>query len=258
MTTHYPDRAGPDGSPWVNARVAGVLYLVIIVFGLFSEVIVRSRLTVTSDPAATAANIRDSAWLFRLGFTANLVFILCEVALVVILYLLFRPVSGTASLVAAAFRLTSLAVYGLNLVNMFGALVVLDDADYLTESAARREEMALFFLELHKYGYAIGLTFFGVNSLIMGYLLAKSSHVPTALGILLSVAGVGYLAHTFAYFVIPGYHGSAAPILLAPALVAEIWFCAFLLWRGGGLREWDEPAPTPIERLNRGGDTLVA
>lgn len=258
MTTFHPDTAAPGRSTWVNGRVAGVLYLVIIVFGLFSEVLVRARLTVWTDPAATAANIRDSAWLFRLGFAANLVFILCEVALVVILYLLFRPVSRTVSLVAAAFRLTSLPIYALNLVNMFGALLVLDDADYLTGSTVGREETALFFLELHKYGYAIGLTFFGANSLFMGYLLVKSRHVPTALGILLSVAGVGYLANSFAYFLIPGYHGSAAPILLAPALVAEVWFCAFLLWRGGGLDDWDEPAPTPTERLNLGGDTLVA
>jgi Domain of unknown function (DUF4386) len=257
MTTH-PDHAAPGGSAWVNARLAGVLYLVIIVFGLFSEVLVRRRLTVTSDPAGTAANIRDSAWLFRLGFAANLVFILCEVALVVILYLLFRPVSRIVSLVAAAFRLTSLPIYALNLVNMFGALVVLDDADYLTGSTDGREETALFFLELHHYGFAIGLTFFGVNSLFMGYLLAKSSHVPAALGVLLSVAGVGYLVNSFAYFIIPGYQGSATPIFLAPALVAEVWFCAFLLWRGGGLAEWDEPAPTPTERLNLGGDTLVA
>jgi hypothetical protein len=255
MTTH-PDRAAPGGSAWVNARLAGVLYLVIIVFGLFSEAL-RRRVTVSADPAATAANLRDSAWLFRLGFAAHLTFILCEVALVVILYLLFRPVNPTASLVAAAFRLTSLAVYALNLLNMFAALLVLDGADYLTGPTAGREETALFFLELHKYGYAIGLTFFGVNSLIMGYLLVKSSHVPTTLGVLLAVAGVGYLAHCFGYFLIPSYAGSV-PILLAPALVAEVWFCGFLLWRGGGIGEWDEPAPTPTERLNLGGDTLVA
>jgi len=211
----------------INARVAGLLYLVILVFGLFSEVVVRAGVTVPGDPAATAANIRDAEWLYRLGFVANLTYLVGEVALTVILYLLFRSVNPPVSLVAAAFRLVSVTIFGLNLLNMFAALVAPDD-------------LALFFLDLHTYGYALGLCFFAVNCVAMGYLLARSSHAPTVLGVLLAVAGAGYLASSLLYFLVPGYGGGLLPVLLAPALIAETWFCVLLLRRGGGVLEWEQ------------------
>lgn len=226
----------------VNARVAGVLYLVILVFGLFTEVLVRGRLIVRADAVATAENILDAEWLFRFGFAASLVYTLGEVAMTIILYLLFRPVSRELSMIAAAFRLTSLAIFGINLLNMFAALLILAEADYMTAfGTGQPEALALLFLDLHRYGYLIGLTFFAVNCFFMGYLLVRSSHVPTVLGILLGVAGLGYLTNSFMFFLIPGYDGSVLPLLLAPAVVAETWFCLVLLWKGGGVPEWAEP-----------------
>jgi hypothetical protein len=220
------------GRRWVDARLAGVLYLVVIVFGLFNEVVVRFRLIEPGDAAATAENIRESEWLLRVGLSANLVLILGEVALTVILYLLFRSVSRTLSLLAAAFRLLVLAVTGLNLLNNFAALVVLD--------SGQPASLALLYLDLHQYGYGIGTTFFGVNCLVMGYLLARSSHAPRTLGILLGVAGLGYLTNSFTFFLVPGYDGAAMPLLLAPAIVAESWFCLHLLRKGGGVDDWTE------------------
>lgn len=219
----------------INARVAGALYLVIIVFGIATELI-RSSVLVSGDPAATAENVRDSGWLLRAAFSATLAYILCEVVLTVILYLLFTPVSRPVSMVAAAFRLISLAIYGLNLVNLLAPVLLID--------AGQPQSSALLFLDLHLYGYSIGLTFFAMNCFAMGYLLVKSSHVPTALGILLGVAGVGYLTNSYAYFLVPGYHGSATLLLLAPAVVAEVWFTVFLLRKGGGVQEWSSRPAT--------------
>lgn len=86
------DRTGE--SPFASARVAGLLYLVIITLGIFAEVVVRSRLPAREqDPL---------------------------------------------SLLAAAFRLTQTAIIGLNLLNMFGALLILRDADYLGPVRPRR------------------------------------------------------------------------------------------------------------------------
>ena len=216
----------------INGRVAGALYLVIIVFGIAAELI-RSSVLVSGDAAATAENVRDSEWLLRAAFSATLAYTLCEVVLTVILYLLFRPVSQPLSMIAAAFRLISLAIYGLNQLNMLAPLLLAD--------AGQPQTLALLFLDLHQYGYAIGLTFFAANCFAMSYLLVKSSHVPTALGILLGVAGVGYLVHSYAYFLVPGHLGSAMLILFAPAVVAETWFCLLLLRKGGGVQAWEEP-----------------
>ena len=82
------------------ARITGVLYLIIIGFGLFSEVFVRGSLIVHGDAAATANNILASESLFRVGFACDLVIFLCDVAVAIMLYILLRSVSKTGSLVS--------------------------------------------------------------------------------------------------------------------------------------------------------------
>jgi hypothetical protein len=226
------------GTSFVSARLAGVLYLTIITFGIFAEVVVRSRLIADGDAQATAANIRDSEWLFRLGFAADLVVFLCDVALAIVLFFLFRPVSRIVSALAAAFRLTQTAIIGLNLLSMFGALLIVREADYLRVFGREGSEaLALFLLDLHKYGYTLGLTFFGLSTLAIAYLALRSRVVPRGLAALLALAGLGYLGDSFAFFLVPGYDGSISPVLLAPALVGELWFALWLLFKGWRLEE---------------------
>lgn len=226
------------GSSFVSARIAGVLYLIIFTCGIFAEVVVRSRLIVDGDAQATAANIRDSEWLFRMGFAADLVVFLCDVAIAIVLFFLFAPVSRVVSALAAAFRLTQTAIIGLNLLGMFGALLILREADYLRVLGQEGSEaLALLLLDLHAYGYTLGLTFFALSTLAIAYLAFRSRVVPRVLVVLLGLAGLGYLGDSFAFFLIPGYDGSISPLLLAPALVGELWFALWLLFRGRRLDE---------------------
>lgn len=216
-----------------TARTAGVLYVIIIACGLFAELGVRSRLIESGDPTATARNIIDSPLLFRAGLAADIVMFIADVAIAVVLYQLLRPISRTLALLAAAFRITQTAVIGLNLLNMFQAVRILDDAEYLGSfEQGQTDTLALLYLDAHKYGYILGLAFFGVSTLIVGYLALSSRQLPRPLGALLVLAGAGYLIDTFSFFVIPGYDGSASPIVLAPALIAEVWFALWLLTRG--------------------------
>lgn len=231
-----------------TARIAGVLYLTIIAAGLFAEVVVRSQLVIPGDPAATAANIEESAGLFRAGFAADVVMFLCDVALAVLLYRLLRPVNQTLSMLAAAFRLTQTAVIALNALSMFSALRILDQADNLGIDSTLAESLALQSLDTHKYGYILGLTFFGVSTLITGYLTYASGLVPRPLAALLVIAGAGYLADSFLFFLVPGYDGSASQIILAPAIIAESWLCGWLLLRGGALDTLAGDAASPLGR----------
>ena len=232
---------GRAGEALVSARLAGALYLTVVAFGIFAEVAVRSNLIVDGDAAATATNIRESEWLFRAGFAADLIAFLCDVALAVVLFLLFRPVSRTLSLLAAAFRLTQTAIIGLNLLAMFSAVVVLEETAYLGAfRTGETEGLAALALEMHAYGYTLGLTFFAVSTLLVGYLAIRSRVVPKALGALLVAAGAGYMADSFAFFIVPGYDGSVSPILLAPALVGELWFALWLLLKGRRLQTLEE------------------
>ena len=74
------------------ARVAGVLYLLLIVFGVFAELFVRESLIVPGDAATTASNIMASEGLFRIGFASDILMILSFLLLPLAFYVLFKPV----------------------------------------------------------------------------------------------------------------------------------------------------------------------
>ncbi len=87
-----------------TARVAGFLYLTIIIAGIFAEFFVRQSLIVPGDATATANNIMASEGLFRIGIASDLIMIMCDVALALAFYALLKPVSNSLSLLAAFFR----------------------------------------------------------------------------------------------------------------------------------------------------------
>jgi len=225
------------------ARVAGLLYLIIIIAGIFAEFFVRQSLIVPGDALATANNIMASEGLFRLGIAADLIMIIADVALALVLYVLFRPVSNALSLLAAFFRLAQAVVLGLNLLNLFFVLQLLSGADYLAVLGADQlPAFSMLFLDAHSIGYSLGLVFFGINLLILGYLVFKSGYFPKILGILLLAASLGYLLDSFAKVLLPNY-ASYAPIfdlaVFTPAFIAELSFTLWLLIKGVKVQQPD-------------------
>ncbi len=233
----------PDLDPRRLARIAGALYFVIIVSGLFSELVVRGTLIVPGDATATAANILAADALFRVGVVSDLVMFLADVAIAVALFLLFAPVSRALSAAAAAFRLTQTAVIGLNLLHQVAALLVLRHGGALTAfEPDQLDALALLLLELHRYGYLLGLVFFAGNLMVTGYLVYRSGFLPRTLGLLSVLAAAGYLTDTLMFVLLPGYDGAASDLVLAPAFVAEIGFAAWLLIKGVDAAAWRRAA----------------
>ena len=208
-----------------TARTAGFLYLVIIVLAGFAEGYVRTGLIVQSDPAVTAANIAASELLFRIGFAADLTAFMSDAALAVLLYLLLKPVNRTVSLLAAAFRLVAHpAIAGLNLLNMFAAIEIVNSSG--------STEMLSLFLNLHSMGYLIAGAFFGIHCLLLGYLVAKSGYLPRLVGVLLLAAGVGYHIESLGTVLLPRYETVYIWFVAIPASIAEISFALWLLVKG--------------------------
>ncbi|MBD3367159.1 MAG: DUF4386 family protein [Candidatus Eisenbacteria bacterium] len=236
-------------SPRLLARSAGVLYLVIIVFGLFGELSVRSGLVVPGDVAATATNIVASGGLFRLGFLTDSVMFLCDVALAVLLYVLLRPVGKTVALVAMCFRLTQTAVIALNLLHYHAAMLALSGRAYTASFGPDQlNALASFFLDLHSHGYDLGLLLFGVHCLLLGYLIYRSGYLPKVLGVLLVAAGFTYLIGSYTRFLVPQYVQTVAPIY-AVAIIAEVGICLWLLIRGVNVELWESASRRPHGRV---------
>lgn len=107
------------------ARIAGVLLLISLVAGTFGEVYVPSVITVSSNAAATGHNIVASPSLFRMGFAAYLLELVCDISLALILYVLLRPVDRYLALLGAFFRLVSTAAFAIAAFFYFSASVIL-------------------------------------------------------------------------------------------------------------------------------------
>ena len=242
MTTRFT-----DPSPQRIAKIAGFLYLIIIISGIFAEFFVRSSLIVTGDAMATAGNIFASEGLFRAGIASDLIMIMCDVALALLFYVLFKPVSHALSLLAAFFRLVQAAILSVNLLNLFFVLQLLSGADYLSAfSAEQLHAQLLLFLNAHRTGYAIGLVFFGVQCFVLGYLIIKSGYVPRILGFLLIAASFGYLADSFASFLLANYTDYEEIFMLVvfiPAFIAELSLCLWLIVKGVSIPPGNNPTP---------------
>ena len=218
------------------AKVAGLAYLIIITAGIFAEFFVRSRLIVWGDASATARNITGSELLFRSAVASEFVMLVCDVLVALVLLVVFEGVSRSLALLAAFLRLVHAAVVAGNLLNTYVPLLLLSDSSQPTGfSAAQLHALVLVFLQAHSYGYVIGLVFFGVQCLVLGYLVFQSGFVPKVLGVLLVLGGAGYLIDGFARTLISRYDDYQtifAVVVFVPAFVGELSFAAWLLVKG--------------------------
>lgn len=227
------------------ARLGGLIYLAIIVLGLFGEAVVRGSLVVSGDAARTAGNILASQELWRAGIAGDLLMHVLDVPLIVILYLLLRPVSSSLALLATLLNIVQTCVLVANKLTLIVPLLVLPESLQLSV-LSRQELHALSYtaINLHGYGFGVGLIFFGFASLTRGYLVFKSGYFPRILGVLLGIAGASYLVNSFALLLAPSLASRMFPAILLPALVGELAFCLWLLVKGLDANGWKRRVST--------------
>jgi hypothetical protein len=222
------------------ARVAGVLFLISLVAGGFGEFYVPSKLIVSADASATAQNIQASGRLFRFGFAAYLVEAMCDIGLTWALYLLLMPVRKDIALLAAFFRLVSTATFAFAELFYFATSLILGSAGYLkTFSPDQVNSLALLSFKVYGYGGGLFMVFYGVGSILLGYLIFQSEYLPKFLGILLALGGVGFVIRNFALVLAPAY---ASDAFLLPAMLAMPALILWFLIRGVNVRKWEEKA----------------
>jgi hypothetical protein len=215
------------------ARAAGFLYLIIIFAGGFAEAFVREGLTVSGNAAATAQNILASEQMYRFGFVADLVVLIAGTILSLIFYILFKPVNRHLSLLALIFSILASAVMALNLVNQLAPLVLLHSPSYLKAfSIEQLQTLSLFFLKLQSQGYGISLLFFAFYFPNIGYLVYKSGFLPRILGVIYTLAGIGYLINSLAMFLTPQLTVYLFPYVLLPAFIGESSMSLYLIIKG--------------------------
>jgi hypothetical protein len=230
-----------DTSPRRKARIAGALYLVVIVLGLYAELFVRGPIIVAGEAAATARNILAHQGLWRLSVAFDLAAGGAYAAVTVLLYELLAPVNRTLSRIAAVFSLLGIAVGAVSALFQMAALYLIAGPPYLAAfTPAQLAALARLFVRLHGEAGGIGIIFFGVYCLAIGWLIFRSTFMPRIIGVLMALAGAAYLIDSVAGILAPNLDLFAW--ILAPSFIGEASLTLWLLVVGVDTARWRERA----------------
>lgn len=217
-----------------TARLAGLLYLILVVSGILNLAYIPSQLIVWDDAAETLATIRQSESLFRWGIVSGIIMLLAFTLLSLVLYRLLHEVNRTSAALMVTFVLISIPLSFANLLHKIDILTLIGEAAYLRgldEAALQFQVMD----HLHAYNSGIGLSqvFWGLWLLPFGYLVYRSGFLPKLLGILLMLGCLGYLIEFFGDLLFPGYHDTIISTIAGiPASIGEIGICLWLVIAG--------------------------
>jgi len=202
-----------------TARLTGLLYLVVAVFGGFAELVARAEVRAADDVADA---LRESTALMRVAFAADLVAFTAFLLVGIALYALFAEVHRTAAIAMLTLNAVSVAIQCLNMVNQAGAVL-----------AAERgaDDLAVLFLDLHGVGYLVAQIFFGAWLVPLGYLVVRSGWVPRPFGYALVLGGLGYVLGVAVELAAPGADAVSTVLGLLGG-VSEIAFLGWLLVKG--------------------------
>ncbi len=220
--------------PRLLARIAGVFYLIITACALFAYLYVRGQVIVSGDMARTAANILAHEQLYRTGFSAAVIVVICNPPLGLILYELLKVVNPRLALLALVFIIISTTIEAVNLFNYITPLFTLTLPEY--RGAFDPDELQALArgpIRLFGYAFSVSLTFFGVFCALNGYLILRSKFLPAVLGLLMIVAGVTYWINSFQLFL-----ALPIPYIQWVTLIAELSLALWLLVVGVNEAKW--------------------
>lgn len=237
MSTAEMTKRIAETSPCPSARITGAVYLLYFLTAVLGEFFLKG-LVVDGDAAATANNILAHQSLFRLGLATGLIATACYIAVTALFYDLFKPVNRGLSLLAAFFSLVGCAILAFASLFQLAPLVVLGGSQYLSVFKVEQlRALALMFLGLNSQANNICVVFFGTYCLLIGYLIFKSTFLPRILGVLMALAGLGWLT-----FLSPPLANHLSPYNLVLGFLAELLLMLWLLVRGVNVQRWKEQA----------------
>lgn len=201
----------------------------------------RGPMIVSGNAAATAGHIVSDPTVWRVSLAGDLVMHLCDVGVMLVFYVLLRPVSQNLAFAAVLFNLIQTAVAVANKMNLMVPLFLLGDANYLQAfTLEQRQALSYVSIRTHDYGFGVALVFFGFECLVVGYLIIRSGYLPRTLGYLMQIAGSCYLVNSFALILAPTVSSRLFPAILLPPFVAELSMALWLLLKGVNVAKWEQ------------------
>lgn len=209
------------------ARVAGLLYLAVVLTGPFVLIYVPGKLFVSGDATATVGNIVAHESLFRAYIVVGLFAELCFVAVVLALYNLLKGVDLKLAALMVVPVLIDAPLAFLSVVNDVATLAFVRGADFLAAfGKPQRDALAMLLINVNRQGVHVSEVFWGLWLLPLGLLVYRSGVIPRLLGVWLFINGLAYLAMSATGLVLP-HHLKAVSTVATPVLFGEV---AFMLW----------------------------
>jgi hypothetical protein len=196
-----------------SALVAGIGILVLAVLAAGAYVGIIQGLVTEGNATKTANDIADSEGLFRLAIAALAIVVILDMVVALALLTFFTPVHKGLATLAAWMRLGYAAIFAVAIGQLVGVLPLVGNDQYLTTfSTDQRSTDALLKIQAFEDLWSVGYVLFGLHLVLIGYLAYKSGYVPRVIGVLLAIAGGGYLVDSFGGLLIENYsitHGVA-------------------------------------------------
>jgi hypothetical protein len=228
-------------SPKRLARIAGVLYLLVGIFGGFAEGFVDPKMYVAGNAAATAGNVIANSGLVRVGVVSHLLDAVFFVFLAMALYILLRHVHKSMARAMLVLVVLATGIISLNAVFLFEGLRVATDNSFAAAfGTSGSNALVLLVLDVQHYGTLAAQVFVGMWMVPLGWLAYVSGLFPKWLGVILIVGGICYLVDLIAAFLVPDFSLKIHTFVVIPCAIAEISMVVYLLVKGVKTPQRDE------------------
>ena len=217
-----------------TARIAGILYLMMIIGGIISLAYVPSQLIVRESASKTFENITNFEFLFRLGIVSGIITFLIHIFLPLVLYKLLHRVNELHAKLMVIFSLISVTIYFVIILNKLSVLTLINKTEYIEKlGETELQTQVMFLIDSYNNGIQISQIFWGLWLFPFGYLVYKSGFLPKLLGILLMTGCFGYLIIFFGGFLYSDFSKTILSQFVSyPATLGEFGICLWLLIMG--------------------------
>ncbi len=86
--------------------------------------------------------------------------------------------------------------------------------------------------------FQLAVEFLNLWFIPLGYLVFKSGYIPRILGVLLIIAGFGYLIDSVTFFLFPNFDVTISLV----TFIGEVLFMLWLLIKGVNVEQWEKHA----------------
>jgi hypothetical protein len=214
-------------------RVAGLLYLLLVVLGPIRLIYIPSRLLATENPAIISQNLAAHALLFRTGIASEIVLAVVGVILTLAFYRLFEAVNRYAAVLVVLLGGVVPAVIDFFIAAFdLQALEIARGAEFLSAiDKTHQDAMVGLLISLGNHSNTAAELLWGAWLFPLGFLVYKSRFLPRFIGIWLYVNGAAYIALCFTGIFAPPYQ-SKVFTYSTPLTLAEIVLMLWLVIRG--------------------------